>query len=238
MQNGAFFDALFKDFWSNIDRKRLLTDEHSMFGDASAFDWLIDTVKPTSIIEIGSWKGHSANYMADGCKRNKLQTKIVCVDTFLGGPEHWLLPGMIEKLYRVNGMPTIIDRFLGNVIARGNEGIIFPLTLDSSSAAQVMQHLGLKADLIFVDAGHEYNAVCSDIMRYQPMLAEGGVMWGDDYQDKQVADAVHDCATKLGVPVVVFPKTRKWIYLNNTLLAHGLPAGTDLRSSFEGWVHP
>lgn len=238
MSNEAFFEVLFKDFWQNVDRSKIATDTHSMFGDAPAFDWLIDTVKPSTIIEIGSWKGHSANYMADACKRNGLHTKIVCVDSFLGGPEHWLLPGMLDQLYRVNGMPTIINRFLGNTAERKNEDMIFPLSLDSLSASQVLQHFGFKADLIFVDAGHEYNAVCSDIMRYQPMLADQGVMWGDDYQEKQVADAVHDCAAKIGAPVIVFPGTRKWIYLNNKLLERGLPAGTDLRKSFDGWVHP
>lgn len=176
--------------------------------------------------------------MADACKTAGFSTRIICVDSFLGGPEHWILPGILDKLNRVNGMPTIINRFVGNTIAKNNEGIIFPLTLDSLSASFVLKHYGFQADLIIIDAGHVFEVVCSDIVHYYPLLATNGVMWGDDYQAKEVADAVHHCARELGIPVVAFPETRKWVYLNNHLLTKPLPSGIDLRSSFEGWQHP
>lgn len=238
MANDEFFQVFFDGFWENVDRSGLRVDDDSMFADSTAFDWIIEAVRPSVIIEVGSWKGHSANYMADLCKHKKLLTKIVCVDSFLGGPEHWILPWALEKLYRVNGMPTIINRFLANTISRGNDDIVFPLTLDSLSASHVLRHFQFQADIIFIDAGHVYSAVCADIMQYMPLLSARGVMWGDDYQAKDVANAVHDCAKEIGVPVVVFPGTRKWIYLTNDLLASGLPKGIDLRSSYEGWQHP
>ena len=40
------------------------------------------------IIEIGTWKGLSANKMAKLCKSRNKKARIVCVDTFLGAPEH------------------------------------------------------------------------------------------------------------------------------------------------------
>jgi hypothetical protein len=236
MRNQAFYDTIFKDFWSTLDRSALQPDEHSMFGDAEVFDWLIATVRPEEIIEIGSWKGHSANHMADRCREAGLNSRIVCVDTWLGGPEHWLLEGSIETLHRKNGRPMIYDRFLGNTIARGNEGHIFPLSADSYAASEILKHLKFKADLIFVDAGHDPQSVTNDIMRYYPLLSETGVMWGDDYQDPPLANVVHECAGKLGVTVLV--SARKWIYANEALMKRIALPNVQVRSGFEGWVHP
>lgn len=236
MRNKAFYDLIFPDFWEKIDRTTLAQDEHSMFGDSQVFDWLIDIVRPTELIEIGSWKGHSANHMIDVCKRHGLDSKIVCVDTFLGGPEHWVMPPLMESMHRVNGRPTILERFIGNTIARGNEGRVFPLTLDSNTARTVLAHIGFEADLIFVDGNHEPGPVREDILGYYKLLSPEGVMFGDDYQDKGVADTVHACARELGVTVVV--SARKWIYVNEALMRRlGPPAG-QLRQSFDGWIHP
>jgi predicted O-methyltransferase YrrM len=236
MSNSSFFDTLFKDFWLNVDRSCTAEDPQSMFGDHEVFDWIVGVVRPELIIEIGSWKGHSANHMADICKVAGLDTKIVCVDTFLGGPEHWLMPGLLETLHRRNGQPTIINAFLGNTIARGNEERIFPLTVDSGTGAQILEHFGVKADLIFVDAAHAYQEVINDITNYAPILSDHGVMFGDDYQFVQVAEAVHHCAELLKVQTIV--SARKWIYVNEALLRHFGMANFQLRHSFEGWVHP
>lgn len=236
MRNLEFYNAIFPDFWQSIVRPELVEDSHSMFGDAEVFKWIIQCVRPGEIIEIGSWKGHSANYMIDACKESGLISRIVCVDTFLGGPEHWLLKGMIETLHRKNGQPTILNNFLANTIARGNAGQVFPLCLDSGAAAKVLQRFDFKADLIFVDGAHDFDDVTRDIMKYYPFLSKDGVMFGDDYQHKPLADAVHQCAEALGVQVLVFK--RKWIYLNEALLQRFTLPGIQLRKSFEGWVHP
>jgi hypothetical protein len=57
-------------------------------------------------------EGHSANYMADVCRREGLKTKIVCVDTFNGSEEHWSYPPLREQLFLKNGRPTILERFM------------------------------------------------------------------------------------------------------------------------------
>jgi hypothetical protein len=237
MSNDAFFDRFFPaDFWRSMDRSRFVTDEQSMFGDAHAFDWVIKTVRPDTVVELGAWKGHSANYMADLCKGLGLDTKIICVDTFLGGPEHWVLGDMLEQMRRRNGMPTILEAFLGNTVARGNEGRIFPLTVDTAGGWQIMRDMGFTADLIFVDAGHSYEQAYGDIMGYWPRLSQRGVMFGDDYQAEDVANAVHDCAKKLDCQVAVI--SRKWVLVNENLLRYLSTPDVQLRTSREGWIHP
>ena len=234
--NDEFFNQIFPDFWDRIDKAKLQVDGQSMFADEFVFEWLIRTVKPRDLIEIGSWKGHSANFMIDQCRKYGLESRIVCVDTFLGGPEHWLLPGMLETLYRENGRPTILERFLGNTVDRGNAGRVFPLTADSFCAAQIFSTLQFKADLIFVDGAHNPEAVRSDIMYYAPLLSETGVMFGDDYQFAPLAETVHQCARELGVQVLV--SSRKWIFLNESLLRQLSLPDAQIRQSFEGWIHP
>lgn len=220
-----------------MDRSRFISDEQSMFGNPTVFEWIIKVVRPDTIVELGSWKGHSANYMADCCKKNGLNdTKIVCVDTFLGGPEHWVLGDVIDSMRRRNGMPTILDAFLGNTVARGNEGMILPLTVDTTAGWQIMRDLGFTADLIFVDAGHAYEQVVGEITGYLPRLTERGVMFGDDYQAREVADAVHDTAIKYGFHVAVLE--RKWILLNEAMMRYLMPSDVQIRTSHEGWIHP
>lgn len=236
MSNRDFYDAIFPNFWQDVDRSSLVEDANSMFADAETFAWLIKTVRPKQIIEIGSWKGHSANYVIDMCRENDIDARIVCVDTFLGGPEHWLLPGAIETLHRKNGQPTILNGFLANTIARKNVDRVFPFCLDSTAASFVFAHFDFKADMIFVDAAHDYDAVVRDVMNYYPLLSEIGVMFGDDYQHKPLADAVHDCAKNLGLEVLVH--SRKWILMNEALVRKCTLENIQLRKSFEGWIHP
>src|SRR5687768_5229089 len=50
----------------------------------------IHALRPARICEVGSWKGRSAINMAKAVKSLGLNTEIVCVDTWLGSPEHWL----------------------------------------------------------------------------------------------------------------------------------------------------
>ena len=236
MANEAFYEAIFPNFWNLLNRSVLIQDEHSMFGDQEIFDKLIEAVRPNEIVEVGSWKGHSANYMIDLCKKLGLDSRIVCVDTFLGGPEHWVLPGAIDTLHRENGRPTILERFLGNTIGFGNSKRVFPLTVDSYAASEILRIHDFKADLVFLDGAHDPDSVRNDIMRYYPRLSERGVMFGDDYQHEPLARTVHECAEKLGVKVAV--AARKWIFADAPLAQRLELPGMAMRTSFEGWVHP
>lgn len=237
MPTNDFFDNFFAaDFWTTIKRRSFPTDHHSMFGDEETFRLLIERFRPSTIIEVGSWKGHSANFMADLCKRGGIQARILCIDTFLGAVEHWHLPDARPQLFREFGRPTIFERFLGNTIARGNEAIIFPLTLDSTNAAALLALWQVKADLIYVDAAHDAASVAADLTRFHPLLSENGVMFGDDYQFEPLADAVHAFAAEHAFHVLV--SSRKWLLVTPGMIASLFAPSFAMRVSREGWVHP
>lgn len=234
MPNAEFFADLFPpDYWDKIDPSVLIEDSHSFFGDFEVFDWLIRTTRPEVIVELGSWKGHSANYMADVCRKIGLKSKIICIDTFNGSEEHWTYPPLREELHLKNGRPTVFERFLGNTVARGNTDYICPLPVDGGSGAKIFRTYDFRADMVFIDAGHEYDMVAKDIRQFWPHLSERGVMFGDDYQMWMTAVAAHDVAKELGVPVMV--AMRKWIYMTPHLQRSLLPAGGEIRSQFDGW---
>lgn len=195
------------DPWA--DTSRFLIDEQNFFSNRYAFDILIRTLSPSVIIEVGSWKGHSANAMADICKANKLDTRILCVDTWLGSREHWLKANYLEELHLQNGRPTLYERFMGNVHARGNSDVVTPLPLPSRTAATVLGRHNVKADLIYIDGAHEYWDVMDDLVSYYPLLSSGGLMFGDDFV-KQIAAAVMEFADMRKKRVIV-NAGRKWL---------------------------
>ncbi len=64
---------------------------------------------------------------------------------------------------------------------RGLQGYVVPLPLDSVNASFVLQHKGIRPDLVHIDGGHDYETVMSDLTRWWALLAPGGTLIADDY---------------------------------------------------------
>lgn len=140
-----------------------------------------------TIIEVGSWKGLSANLMAQYCRENLGdECKVICIDTWLGSPEHQ------DKIDRKNGYPNIYEEFLVNTKFLKNDHIIYPFPISSTQGAHYLKSHNVKADIIYIDAGHEYDSILLDAKLYWNLLNEGGVMIFDDYSWPDVARAVDD----------------------------------------------
>jgi hypothetical protein len=213
--------------WEQTERFTGYIDEQNFFADPEAFHALIEVLRPSTIVEVGSWKGHSANFMADKLRSFGISGKIICVDTFLGSQEHWSDVGYLKELHLEHGRPTIFERFMGNTIARANQDLILPLPLPASTAAVVMSNFGFKADLIYIDAGHEYADVMADLTSYWPLLSGNGVLFGDDYFHAPLRQAVQDFASSHGLEIASY-NNRKWIFVTDQLrtkLAGLLPLG-------------
>ena len=67
----------------------------------------------------------------------------------------------------------------------------------------------IKADLIHIDAAHEYEPVLRDARLFWGLLNKGGVLVGDDFPWPGVAKAAQDFAAEIGQELVV--ESPKWI---------------------------
>lgn len=142
------------------------------------FKTAIDKAKPKIIVEVGSFVGESAIFMAQYLKDTKRDCVILCVDTWCGGIDHW--EKVPEKLRFWFGRPGLFYQFMGNVISRGMSDCILPVSLDSINAARLLKLLNIVPDLVYVDGSHEEGDVLRDYESYWDLLPSGGVMLVDD----------------------------------------------------------
>ena len=175
--------------------------------------------RPRTILEVGTWKGSSAILMATLCKEMGLDgAEIVCIDTWLGSHEMWedRTPGSYwgyDSLGLEHGFPSVYRQFLGNVVLSGHADVITPFPVSSNNAAVFLARKGVTADLIYIDGGHDYRDVKSDIDAYWPLVRPGGVLLGDDYHagGPGVIRAADEFAATAGLRLV--PLAGKWMVL-------------------------
>ncbi|KAK1412181.1 hypothetical protein QVD17_33207 [Tagetes erecta] len=142
------------------------------------FKNLIQKVKPQTIIEIGTFLGASAIHMAELTQQLGLKTQILCVDDFRGWPG---LPSQFRDIKMVNGDIMLLYQFMQNVVhVNASENVIF-LPFSTGSTLEKLCEWGVFADLIEVDAGHDFHSAWSDINLAYKLLRPGGVIFGHDY---------------------------------------------------------
>jgi len=143
----------------------------------SVWDVLIPQIKPTKILEIGSFEGASACYLIGRCASERL-IEIHCVDTWEGGVEH---------KDRDLDIISVEQRFLHNTqVACKNASYPVELMIHKG-----FSHLGLTKllnenrsnyfDFIYIDGSHQAPDVLSDAILSFHLLKVGGVMVFDDY---------------------------------------------------------
>lgn len=138
--------------------------------------------RPKLVIEVGSWKGGSAIHMAGVMKELGIDGEIVCVDTWLGAPIAWTRePELKVSLNLSDGYPQLYRTFARNVVDAGVADIVTPLPASSDGGFAVLRHFGVSADVIYIDADHEYDAVRRDLKNYVTLLSPRGVLIGDDF---------------------------------------------------------
>lgn len=150
--------------------------------DHELFTKLVTTVKPKSIIEVGTYKGRSALHMAELTK--DLGTKIYCVDTWLGNADF-----TTKDWQEREEDPCLYDhvplwfQFLANVLESGYADRIFPIPQTAINAVRLLVHSGVRGDLIYIDADHTYRGCFQDLECYAGLLTDVGIMFGDDFVD-------------------------------------------------------
>lgn len=159
--------------------QRFPDDTFGWDGDNPFIKQIVHRVAPRLIVEVGTWKGQSAFTMIDQCLEDGYDTQLICVDTWLGATEHWF--DHRWQLNLQNGSPQLYETFLANVIRRNHERRITPFRATASIAAEVFARLGLRPDLVYLDASHLERDVYTDLTCYHPLVRGHGVLFGHDY---------------------------------------------------------
>ena len=130
--------------------------------------------------------------MANILRMLNIEGEIICVDTWLGSAEHILPHARSHASMRYkNGYPQPYYTFLANVLGSDVQDYITPFATTLETAYYIFKKkLGVEASLIYLDASHEFPSVVRDILAVWQLLSETGVLLGDDYDWKEVREAV------------------------------------------------
>lgn len=136
--------------------------------------FLVDKINARKIIEIGSWLGESTSEWAKAVI-NKDGAEVLSVDWYKGNPE--------TDLFDVAEQKDIYSIFRNNMRELGVSDIIKTFVMSSSDAAKFVPD-GY-ADIVYIDACHDYKNVRKDIAMWIPKLRAGGIIAGHDYESSE-----------------------------------------------------
>lgn len=148
-----------------IDISRALTIEGWM--GETELQWLAEQAsRATVIVEVGAWMGRSTAALAANTRG-----RVYSVDTWKGSEEH-------ESFLREKSKNWLKIQFMDNTSEFKN---VTMAEMTSGAAATLFDGLGVFADLIFLDASHDYGNVAADIIDWKRLLKLDGILCGHDY---------------------------------------------------------
>ena len=139
------------------------------------WEHLVPQLKPSKILEIGSYEGASACYLIETLASSQA-LEMHCIDAWQGGVEHQDIP-MVE----------VEARFLSNTkIATTNarhkvDLIVHKATSDIALAQLLVEGKRNYFDFIYIDGSHQAADVICDAALAFRLLQVGGLIVFDDY---------------------------------------------------------
>ncbi|MEY3499561.1 MAG: hypothetical protein RL308_1230 [Bacteroidota bacterium] len=133
---------------------------------------LVELQKPSSIVELGTWRGTSMFSMLQGVKNQKLTTEFNAIDTWEGDKHAGFYEGdeylakinaILKKHYSSCAVKLIRDKFENAIHLFKDESI----------------------DLIHIDGLHTYEAVLNDYNLWRPKLSKNGIILFHDISEKR-----------------------------------------------------
>lgn len=128
----------------------------------------------SKIVEVGCWKGKSISYLAVEIINSGKDIKIDAVDTwkFIPTEEYHEKDVYIKT-------NTLYPLFLSNISPVSH--VINPIRMTSTDAATLYEDNSI--DVVFIDAGHDYESIKSDIIAWKPKVKKGGYLAGHDFPE-------------------------------------------------------
>lgn len=174
------------------------------FGFEKIYDMLYDlTPEGGKIVEVGCFMGKSTAYMAELIAQGDKNITFYAVDHFKGSDEQ-IHREMLKDV-------SLEDVYFDNIARAGLSEVVITLVQDSKMSASKFEDDSL--DAIFIDAGHHFDEVMSDLTVWFPKLKIGGVIAGHDYygSHQEVKQAV-DKFFPIFSPVKSDVPTECWWY--------------------------
>lgn len=120
------------------------------------------------IVEVGSFLGKSACYLAQRIKDSGKDVTLLCVDKW---PTSWTSEGGVTT-------DQPFENFTSNVRQCGLSNYIVPIRTSSKLASKLLCN---DLSAVFIDASHVYDDVKDDIACWKPKIREGGLIAGHDF---------------------------------------------------------
>jgi predicted O-methyltransferase YrrM len=157
------------------------------------------------IVEVGTWKGTSAAFLAVEIINSGKNIKLDCIDTWLGSPEN-IDPNSDHFEPLLQEVDGLYNKYLSNI--EPVKHVINSIRQTSLDALKNYDDNSL--DCVFIDAAHDYDNVQKDVQGWLPKIRSGGLLAGHDWECEEVRRAVIDTlstgARSIGENVWIYKK--------------------------------
>lgn len=164
---------------------------------------------PIRVLEIGSWAGASAITWAKALKAHSAEGTVECVDSWTPYFDVTVQQGKKYKLMNDAAMDgSIIDLFKQNIRAAGVGDIV---RYHRGTSREILPTLSdARFHIVYIDGSHVYEDVLFDLREARRLLADGGVLCGDDLelQLSEVDLADHRAALSKKNDVSIEPRSK------------------------------
>lgn len=128
--------------------------------------------KYKKIVEIGSWKGRSTHALCTGnYKTFGGRGEVVCVDTWEGSDD------LRDDTHYIAKREDVFLQFKNNISSVKK----LPTIIRKPSIEAAKEFEDNSLDMVFIDAGHDYENVRDDIAAWLPKVKKTGIICGHDY---------------------------------------------------------
>lgn len=153
------------------------------------------------LVEIGSFLGKSACFMAEEIYKSNKKLQFNCVDVWeLTKDDEYNennnMPWGEKVIDYINrcGQDALYWQFQNNIKYAPNGNIIKPIREYSWEAPKYFKDKS--CNFIFIDAGHSYESVSKDLNAWYPKIKSNGMFAGHDIYGEGVQKALKEFAIK------------------------------------------
>ena len=108
--------------------------------------------QPLFGIEVGSFIGSSSLLLGNMMKKNN--GVLLCIDTWCGDINMWLMPRFQEYMNKNDGNPKLYDLFMVNIMNNNLKENVIPLRVSSIVGARMLKVLNYEIDFVYLDSFH------------------------------------------------------------------------------------